>query len=54
MKPNPLLGLSLVLSGGLFGCSTTAHHRIDGPPFAREGGGKIVTLVLVENWKTWH
>ena len=42
MKPKLLLCLALVLSGGLFGCSSTEHHDSTGVVETCSPGGKLV------------
>jgi hypothetical protein len=50
MNPKLLLGLALVLSGGLFGCSTNRNH-LSGLPIRYHNAQYKLTFYLPTDWK---
>jgi hypothetical protein len=50
MKPKLILGLALVLSGGLFGCSAT-HKDLTGLPFHYQNTQYDLTFSLPAGWQ---
>ncbi len=52
MKPKLILCLALVLSGGLFGCST-ANHQLSGLPVRYHNAQYDLTFYLPTDWKNY-